>query len=129
MHPRTGSGVSVSFAVAGSTVASPGIRVFKRVFSFSGMLAGLMGALAVLTVRSRFDDPDMWWHLKTGQIIWDTHTIPVTDIFSYTTGHHAWVPHEWLSQLLVYGAYRLGGYSGLMLWLCFFSAALLIAGY
>lgn len=129
MHPRTGRGVSVSFAVAGSTVAPPGIRVFKRVFSFPAMLAGLLGALAVLTVRSRFDDPDMWWHLKTGQIIWDTHTIPVTDIFSYTTGHHTWVPHEWLSQLLVYGAYRLGGYSGLMLWLCFFSAALLIAGY
>ena len=38
-------------------------------------------------------------------------------------------PHEWLSQVLIYGAYRFGGYSGLMLWLCFFTAALLIAGY
>ena len=33
--------------------------------------------------------------------------------------------HEWLSQLLIYGAYRLGGYSGLMLWLCFFTLACL----
>jgi hypothetical protein len=31
--------------------------------------------------------------------------------------------------VLIYGAYRLGGYAGLMLWLCFFTAALLIAGY
>ena len=37
--------------------------------------------------------------------------------------------HEWLSQLLIYGAYRSGGYSGLMFWLCFFTSALLIAGY
>jgi hypothetical protein len=93
------------------------------------MLAGLLAMLAVLTVRERFDDPDMWWQLKTGEVIWITHTIPTTDQFSYTTNHHAWIPHEWLSQVLIYGAYRLGGYSGLMLWLCFFTAALLIGGY
>jgi len=93
------------------------------------MLASLLAMLAVLTVRSRFHDPDMWWHLKTGEVIWTTHSIPTTDLFSYTTNHHAWIPHEWLSQLLMYGAYRLGGYSGLMLWLCLLTAALLIAGY
>jgi hypothetical protein len=93
------------------------------------MQAGLLVVLAVLTVRSRFDDPDMWWHLRTGQIIWTTHTIPLTDLFSYTADHHIRVPHEWLSQVLIYGAYRLGGYSGLMLWLCFSTVALLIAGY
>lgn len=93
------------------------------------MLSSLLALLGVLTVRARFNDPDMWWHLKTGQIIWTTHTIPTTDLFSYTTNHHAWIPHEWLSQVLIYGAYRWGGYSGLMLWLCLFTAALLIAGY
>jgi len=31
--------------------------------------------------------------------------------------------------VLIYGAYRLSGYSSLMLWLCFFTASLLIAGY
>jgi hypothetical protein len=93
------------------------------------MLAGLLLVLATLTVRSRFDDPDMWWHLKTGEIIWTTHTIPVTDIFSFTTNHHAWVPHEWLSQVVIYAAYKWGGFSGLMLWLCFFASILLIAGH
>lgn len=105
------------------------IAVVRKVFSFPVLIANLLAVLGVLTVRSRLNDPDMWWHLKTGQIIWATHTIPTTDIFSYTTNHHAWVPHEWLSQVLIYGAYRFGGYSGLMLWLCFFTAILLIAGY
>jgi hypothetical protein len=85
--------------------------------------------LAVATVRARFDDPDMWWHLKTGEVIWNTHTIPATDLFSYTTNHHAWVDHEWLSQFILYGTYKLGGYTGLMLWLCFCTSALLIGGY
>ena len=93
------------------------------------MLTGLLVVLAVLSVRGRFDDPDMWWHLRTGQIIWTTHTVPLADQFSYTSDQHVRIPHEWLAQVLIYGAYRLGGYPGLMLWLCLSSAALLIAGY
>src|SRR5215813_14636343 len=103
--------------------------VLQKLFSFPVMLASLLIVLATLTVRSRFDDPDMWWHLKTGEVIWTTHTIPTTDLFSYTTNHHAWIPHEWLSQVLIYGAYRWGGYSGLMLFLCLCTSALLVAGY
>lgn len=110
--------------------ASPeNFGLLRRVFSFPVMLCGLLIVLAFLSVRSRFDDPDMWWHLKMGEVIWTTHTIPTTDLFSYTTNHHAYVAHEWLAQVLIYGAYRYGGYSGLMLWLCFFTSALLVAGY
>jgi hypothetical protein len=111
------------------TTVNVRVPVFRRIFSFPVMLASLLAMLAVLTVRARLNDPDMWWHLKTGEVIVTTHTIPTTDLFSYTTNHHAWIPHEWLSQALIYEAYRLGGYSGLMVWLCFFSATLLITGY
>jgi len=103
--------------------------LLRRIFSFPGTLCGLLLVLAVLTVKSRFNDPDMWWHLKMGQIIWTAHKVPVTDIFSFTTNHHAWTPHEWLSQLTIYMAYLWGGYSGLMLWLVCFTAAIFIGGY
>lgn len=93
------------------------------------MLSSMLSVLGLMTVRGRFDDPDVWWHLRTGEWIWTTHVIPTTDIFSYTAAHHPWVPHEWLSQCLIYLAYKFGGYSGLMFWLFMFSAALLIAGY
>lgn len=105
------------------------IRVLRMFFSFPSMLIALLAVLAVLTVRDRFDDPDMWWHLKSGQVIWTTHSIPTTDIFSYTTGHHSYVPHEWLSQCFIYAGYRFGGNSGLMLWLCVMTSVLLVAGY
>jgi hypothetical protein len=93
------------------------------------MIASLIAMLAAVTVRSRFDDPDMWWHLKMGQVMWTTHAIPRTDLFSWTTNHHAYVPHEWLSQAFIYAAYSWAGYSGLMLWLSLISAALLVMGY
>lgn len=105
------------------------IRSLRMIFSFPAMLAGVLTVLAVLTVRDRFDDPDMWWHLKIGQVIWTTHIIPTTDIFSYTTGHHSYVPHEWLSQCFIYAGYRFGGNSGLMLWLSVLTSVLLVAGY
>ncbi|WP_035359044.1 hypothetical protein [Edaphobacter aggregans] len=105
------------------------VQPLRKVFSFPAMLAGVLVALAALTVRSRFNDPDTWWHLKMGEIIWTTHRIPTTDLFSYTTNHHPYTAHEWLSQVFIYGAYRFGGYPGLMLWLCLFTAALLVAGY
>jgi hypothetical protein len=121
--------VSATDLIAAGISAPADIPVSRRIFSFPVMLSSLLAMLAVLTVRHRFDDPDMWWHLKTGEVIWTTHTIPTTDLFSYTTNHHAWIDHEWLSQLMIYGAYRLGGYSGLMLWLCLFTAGLMIGGY
>jgi hypothetical protein len=121
--------LSTALSAIGRTESAGNIGVLQRIFSFPVMLASLLAMLAVLTVRQRFDDPDMWWHLKTGEVIWTTHSIPTTDLFSYTTNHHAWIPHEWLSEVLIYGAYRLGGYSGLMLWLCLCTAALLIGGY
>jgi len=101
----------------------------NRIFSFPIMLASTLVALAVLSVRSRFNDPDLWWHLRTGQIIWTNRAVPRIDLLSFTTGQHAWVPHEWLSQLSIYGAWRAGDYAGLMLWLCFMAAALLVTQY
>ncbi|MCX6035326.1 MAG: hypothetical protein NTV38_10180, partial [Chloroflexi bacterium] len=55
-------------------------------------------------------DPDFWWHLRTGQLIVQTHAIPNIDPFSFTNSGKPWVAHEWLSELLIYGLYRLGSY-------------------
>lgn len=92
-------------------------------------MAALLVMLAVLTVRDRFSDPDMWWHLKNGQVIATTHHIPQTDIYSYSTNHHFYIPHEWLSQLFIYAAYALHGYTGLMLWEAGLTAAILLTGF
>src|SRR5581483_10181336 len=105
-------------------------RSFWRVvFSFPAAMGGLLVALMLLTVRSRFSDPDLWWHLKVGEIIWNTHRIPRIDLFSYTAGGHSWIAQEWFSQLIIYGAYFWGGYTGLMLWFCVLISLGAIAAY
>lgn len=71
-----------------------------------------LGILA-LSARS-VSDPDVWWHLKTGQLIAQTATVPHTDSFSFTRAGYPWVAHEWLSELFTYGVYRISGWGGLI---------------
>ena len=122
--------VEEQLSPATPTAGSPRSRGLLRiVFSFPVVRIALLTVLTVLTVRSRFSDSDLWWHLKTGEIIWKTHAIPRVDLFSFTTNQHAYTPHEWLAQLSIYAAYFLGGYSGIMLWLCVFASLIPITGY
>lgn len=69
-------------------------------------------ALFVIAVRPTLD-PDMWWHLRTGDYIWQ-HGIPRQDVFSYTVTDHVWVTHEWLSQALMWLLYEAGGFPALI---------------
>jgi hypothetical protein len=103
--------------------------ILRKSFSFPVAMCSLLAALAVITVRDHFDNNDLWWHLKIGQVIWTTHTIPTRDLFSYSAFHYPLVPQEWLSEVSIYCAYLLGGLRGLMAWFCIASALLLILGY
>lgn len=69
-------------------------------------------ALYTMAVRPTLD-PDMWWHLRTGQAI-ATNGIPKQDLFSFTVSDHPWTTHEWLSEVIMWGAYQVGGLPGLM---------------
>lgn len=62
----------------------------------------------------KLTDPDVWWHLRTGQLILETHKIPHTDPYSFTKYGSPWTDHEWLSQVLLYSTYRLAGWGGLI---------------
>jgi hypothetical protein len=111
---------------AGTTPETFGFRrLIAAVFSFPVFLCFALIGLMAFTIRNRFDDPDLWWHLRTGQIVWTTHSIPTTEFLSHTAAGHLWIPHEWLSELSLYGAYRLNGYPGLMFWFLI-SASLLV---
>jgi MFS family permease len=73
-------------------------------------------------------DTDFWWHLRTGQYIVETQSLPWPDPFSYTSsrGEPSYpgeeqvryfnLTHEWLAQALWFLVYRLGGFPFLVLW-------------
>ncbi|MGC1223386.1 MAG: hypothetical protein WA872_16550 [Candidatus Sulfotelmatobacter sp.] len=77
-------------------------------------LAALFIGLFAMAARN-VTDPDVWWHLKTGQYIAQHRSVPHTDPFSYTRAGQPWVAHEWLSELLLYEIERTAGWAGLIM--------------
>jgi len=82
-----------------------------------------LGLLA-MTARNAVD-PDLWWHLRTGQWIVETGHVPHSDPFSFTRAGHAWVSHEWLSEVVFYELWKHGGAAALIV----FSAIITTAGF
>jgi tetratricopeptide (TPR) repeat protein len=66
---------------------------------------------------------DIWWHIKTGEIIL-SHGIPRTDPFSFTAIGNPWITHEWLAEIFLYMLYRVAGIAGLITFKGIISAAI-----
>lgn len=65
-------------------------------------------ALFALTAKSA-TDPDFGWHLRTGEYIVTTSSIPHADLFSYTAAGEPWITHEWFTEVVIYFLYQAGG--------------------
>ncbi len=71
---------------------------------------GLMGVLFTIALGPAVD-PDLPWHLATGRWIVANHVVPKTDPFSWSANGRKWIAHEWLTELALYGGWKLGGWS------------------
>lgn len=103
--------------------------LWQRVFSFPALLgAVLVGAVATIA-RTFFVDPDVWWHIKQGEVILASHHVPTKDIYSLTLAGRPWTAYEWFGDVLLATAYRLGGMRGLEALLLVLGSAILVALY
>lgn len=76
-------------------------------------------SLLVLVVSYfKIADLDFWWHLKTGQIIWEQKQFQYTEIYSFTAPGRPYVDHEWLFQVMQYLLYQAGGPTAVILFKC-----------
>ena len=46
--------------------------------------ATVLGSIPVKLFTDKIIDPDLWWHLRTGELIVATHRIPRVDLYSFT---------------------------------------------
>src|SRR5882672_1023317 len=117
MTPNTRNDIALEF---GSTVvASPAHAVGKssrldRYLSTRALLVFVFMVFIFTIAARQILDPDFWWHLKTGQFLFETRSIPHTDIFSNAFAGKEWITHEWLSEVFIYAVYRVLGFGGLM---------------
>lgn len=64
-------------------------------------------------------DAGIGWHIRTGQMILATHSVPHTDPFSSTMAGQPWFAWEWLYDVIVGSLDRFAGLNGVVLFAAF----------
>lgn len=57
---------------------------------------------------------DIGRHLKLGEIIWQTHSVPKVNLFSFTQPDQPFINHHWLSEVFFYLLNGIVGLKGLI---------------
>ena len=105
------------------------VSALQKVFSFPMMLATFLVGGAAASVRLFDVDPDLWWHIKVGESILATHHFPTTDPYSFTVHGQLWLAYEWLGEIVLANAQRIGGLRGLDALLIGLGCAVMLAIY
>ena len=74
---------------------------WRWLVSFPAMLGAMLVGASFVVVRAFNVDPDLWWHIKTGELILSTHKWATTDPYSYTSYGAPWMSCEWLGDVLL----------------------------
>src|ERR1700733_15330327 len=85
----------------------------RKAASFPALIGILLGGVSVVGIRMRSPDPETWWHIAVGQRILDTHRWPTSDPYSFTASGVHWIAYEWLGEVAMALAPRVGGLVGL----------------
>lgn len=75
----------------------------------------IIGLGFVKPATDRIQDNDVWWHIRTGELIVAHRAIPTADPFSFTCHGRPWFAHEWLSEVVIYEVFAHFSFIGLML--------------
>jgi hypothetical protein len=90
------------------------------------MLVLVYTSLGVIVMRP-IVDPDVFWHIRTGQWIVEHRAVPWLDPFtSYGVGR-PWIAYNWLFEIVLYGLHRVMGFFGPLLYVVVLSVAITIA--
>ena len=71
------------------------------------MVAAFVVILCVLVRRG--GDPDIFWHLVTGQWMVDHHQVVSHDLFTFTVAGKQWIDPEYTTEIIAYLVYKVGG--------------------
>jgi hypothetical protein len=95
------------------------LAVQRMILHPSRTLVFGLGLLAFATVVARgpalLVDPDVYMHIAVGRWILDHGAIPHTDVFSHSMRGVLWVPHEWLTEVILAWLYNHFGWTSQVL--------------
>jgi hypothetical protein len=76
----------------------------------ASFIAFIIASTAIVAFGSRavLQDPDTFWHIRTGQWILQNATVPTVDVFSHTVYGRNWIANDWLADVIFATAFEIG---------------------
>lgn len=87
----------------------------RRVHLLRRSFCVLVVLLAIFQFSENTADPDLWGHVVFGQEMIQSHSIPKTEMYSWTAHGQNWVNHECLAEISLGAAHLTMGGTGLLL--------------
>lgn len=84
-------------------------RPAPTLVSLPAVLALMLFAVGLADAGTMIDG-DSYWHVAVGRWIAEHAAVPTRDVWSHSVPGIAWTAHEWLSELLMFWTWRLGGW-------------------
>jgi hypothetical protein len=72
--------------------------------------------------NSLLKDADTGYHIRAGEFILNTLSVPKKDVFSYTSPSLPWTAHEWFSEVIMALVYKGFGLTGIVIFFSFLIA-------
>jgi len=89
------------------------VKITKDNFHKIAGLAGLVMAASAFFLP--LENPDLFWYFSAARYMAAHGGVPQTDFLSWTMQGREWINFEWLSQLIFYLLYKLGGFKLLVI--------------
>ncbi len=92
-------------------IAKPKSRTFLNLL----LVVLVLGVFASNSLRwsQAGQDPDFWWHLRTGEWVLHNNAVPATDPYAWTTAGKPWVAYHWLFDVLLVKVFATWGQHGI----------------
>jgi hypothetical protein len=90
-------------------------------------IADILFAILLVILSSNLgqnllNDCDTGYHIRAGEYILETRSIPKVDMFSFLDPPPAWTAHEWLSEVVMAQAHNAQGLAGVVVFFAFIIA-------
>ena len=93
------------------------------------LIVTIMGGSYMHDYARLLGDPDTFWHIKLGSDILASGHLPIVDTYSHTFAGHSFISKEWLSEVLLAGAFKAWGWNGVVMLTSLFAISAILVLY
>src|SRR5262245_44616267 len=86
------------------------------------LFVAVFASLSLLSGKRLLHDASTGFHIRAGELMWETRSVLKTDVFSYHSPPLSWTAFEWLSEIIMGLIHNYFGLSGIVIFFSFLIA-------